>query len=90
MILIPHESKVFFKSQNEVFDIVNDGVFNHLFIYILTVTDIQFFYVDIVQQVFILEGADRLKSLLPGGDRPHEVVRQIALMMENIFSNAVL
>ncbi len=90
MILIPHEGKVFSESQDEIFDIMNDGVFNHFFIYVLTVTDIQFFYVDIVQQVFVLKSADRLKRLLPCRDRPHEVVRKAALMMIIVSGNTLL
>ena len=49
VILIPHKGEVFSKCQNEVLDIVDDGVFYHLLVYILPITDIQLFHVDVIK-----------------------------------------
>ena len=56
--MIPHKSKVLFKSQNEIFYIMNYGIFNRLLIYIRFVPDTKFFHVDEIKQVFVFECTD--------------------------------
>ena len=69
-------------------------VLNYPFVDILSIADIQFRNIDVIQEILIFESADRTESLLYRGKRLQEIVGQAALMVViiagNSFSNCSL
>ena len=58
MILVSNKGKIFTERQDEILDIVNNGVLNYAFINILNISFSDFFGVDEIEQIFILKHTD--------------------------------
>ena len=54
-ILIFDKEEIVAETENKVANILDNFIFQDLFVHILEITGIQFFYIDEIQEVFILE-----------------------------------
>lgn len=84
MVLVADKSEVSPKSHDEILDIVNNRVFYDPFVNILLVTYTQLLDIDKIEQVLVLEHANRLQGvpcILHGG---RKIVGKIALMLEQV------
>ena len=87
MVLIAYECEIAPKGHNEPFDILNNLLFHHSLINVLTVTFPNFFHIDKIKCVLILEHHYSLASLLCIKHRFWKVVGKLLLAGKGVVVN---
>ena len=64
MKLISHKCEILSKCQNKIFHIMHDGFFHNSFIYILPISNIQLFYINVIKKILIFKSINCAESLL--------------------------
>ena len=85
MILVADESKVSAKGHNEILDVLNDALFYNSFVYIYFFAFPNLFYIDKIEQIFILEHFYSTSSFFRIVDGSGKIVRHVPLTMVSIL-----
>ena len=88
-ILIFDKEEIIAETENKVANILDNFIFQDLFVHILDITGIQFFCIDEIQEVFILESTNcptRAPDIRKCGDK---IIGERTAMMVFVFLNSL-
>ena len=64
MVLVAHEREAPTKRHDELLDVLDYALLEHVLINVLSITNTELLHVNEVEQVFVLEGVDGAQGLL--------------------------
>lgn len=82
VVLVAHEREAPTERHDELLDVLDYALLEHVLINVLGITNTELLHVDEVEQVFVLEGADGAQGLLAPGQRSEVIIWSLALVMK--------